>query len=220
MRIQTRVLIPLLTAGAAAVIAAASSTIITAGPQRVSPPGHFARNGVNPAADPTEPPLQPNYVPPIDWDHPLINGSPSTVDAVAGGGLGFVPFIPVAVVAPFAVETAIPDADSALPQAVGFGYHFPAGPGLGADTRVVVVEANSMMTADDLSEILDANAALGDQEVTVGGCHGILAHGDQQGYDVGRIFLLCGRVSVDITGPAVSPAKVLQIAQQTVGATP
>lgn len=154
--------------------------------------------------------------PAIDWENILTAGVETSVSAAHDRGqLAFVPIPPRFSVQPDKVTVSDPKQVPAGDRSVAYLLHFPTSPTFPANrTTVVVIESPTQISAADLTTGAQANAARfgadAFQLVHFGAIPAelISAHG------VGRIHTIVGRVAIDITGPAVSPAAVQELGTQ------
>ncbi len=191
----------------ALVIAALSGAIVGCG-ERPAPEGpQVVREAAGPSADP------PVGVPRIDWDKPFRDGvGTTTAGAKTAGALTFQPRPPRFAEPPVSILVTNPATTPLDQRAVAFVYRFPTGTDFPTDGRVVVTQ-----TATDLT-VANLEATVADppgppenfRMIDLAGQPALLIQGD----GVGRVRFIRNRVMFDITGPAVSPAVVSQLATQ------
>ncbi len=149
----------------------------------------------------------------INWDHPYADGV--TVQDVAEakrvGRLPFVPVLPPFDVAPSLIQVTQPHRG----PSVAFVFHFPTGPGTGFPTDGRVEVDQTPGSADDEQSYAGvANqppSMVSKQElVDVGGGKVALL---VQAHGIGRVTFTKDAVRYDLTGPAVSPAKAVELAR-------
>lgn len=156
-------------------------------------------------------PALPTEVPSINWDQPVLGGlSTTTTAARRTGRLPFNPIMPTVAGQLASVQVSNPAETPAGSREVALIYHFPLGAGFPTDPRLVIQEHEEpRLTTSDLQAMAAADPEH-ETMVTLGGTEPALLM-SANGTD-GRIMFIFHQINFDITGPDVTKASVLAIA--------
>lgn len=148
---------------------------------------------------------------PVDWDHLLVDGMDTTAAlAATQGELPFTPLVPVFDSPPIDVQVSDPKIAMAEVRTVFFAYDLPRAPAMELKPRVVVMESLSESSDTQLEAIPSEWPADSGYEIVYIANRPVLVN---SGNGVSRARFNCGKVMVDITGPAVTRDVILSLVE-------
>lgn len=158
--------------------------------------------------------VKPPPAPPIDWDGPATDARTTSLTAVQAGGV-----LPFQVKKPdFGIDPVLVESSQAgVPPDATFlilRYRFSDPNGFNGDTRVVVEERPTNLPSDWYTSVLaDPPGRPQDfSTVSVSGARA-LVNVSPDG-TTARVGFIRNGVMFDLSGPAVSPAKAVELAAQ------